>query len=263
MGAAVGAALAGAGQEVGWISEGRSPETAKRAEAAGLRDAGSLEDLLDRCRTVISVCPPHAAAETAAEVARLGFAGVYIDANAIAPRTASEIAGAVMAGGASYVDGGLVGSPPPVGEGPRLYLSGAGRKAVAELFEGTAIHARPLDGDLTSASALKACFAAWTKGSDALLLGTAEAARRAGVEAELAAEWTAMEWVSERLARARDEARDKGWRWAGEMREISLAFADLGLPPGFHEAAEKVFEDNLYTYAGSAGGGNPDRCPEG
>ena len=31
-------------------------------------------------------------------------------------------------------------------------------------------------------------------------------------------------------------------RWTGEMREIARTFRDAGLPGGFHEAAEAIFE---------------------
>ena len=83
MGAAVGGVLRDRGQRVVWASEGRSAETRKRAEEAGLEDAGSVEELVRRSEVILSVCPPHAALEVAASVA--GFEGVFVDANAIAP----------------------------------------------------------------------------------------------------------------------------------------------------------------------------------
>ena len=70
----------------------------------------------------MSVCPPHAALDIARQVA--GFGGVYVDANAISPATAREVAGIVEAGGASYVDGGIIGTPPVAPGFIRLYLSG-------------------------------------------------------------------------------------------------------------------------------------------
>ena len=33
----------------------------------------------------------------------------------------------------------------------------------------------------------------------------------------------------------------KGWRWAGEMEEISASMTADGLPGGFHQAAAEVF----------------------
>jgi 3-hydroxyisobutyrate dehydrogenase-like beta-hydroxyacid dehydrogenase len=243
MGAALAAALAAAGHEVSWAPDGRSPETARRAREAGLRDAGRLGELLAGSDVVFSVCPPHAALDVAAAVARHRYGGVYVDANAIAPSTASTVAARVRRGGASYVDGAVVGPPPEAGQGPRLYLSGAGAEQIAALFAATAVEARVLAGDPRSASALKISYAAWTKGSAALLLAAEAAARRAGVGAALAAEWSAMPGLQERLRAAHRDAATKGWRWVGEMEEAARAFAELGLPAGFHTAAAEILAD--------------------
>lgn len=69
MGAALGAALVGAGHEVAWCSSGRSPATASRAADAGLTDLQTLNRLLDACTTVISICPPAEAMAVAEQVA--------------------------------------------------------------------------------------------------------------------------------------------------------------------------------------------------
>jgi len=86
MGAAVGAALRERGVSVLWASAGRSPATVERAKAAGLEDAGDLDAVCRRCEVLLSICPPHAAVAVAQAAA--GFAGTYVDANAIAPETA-------------------------------------------------------------------------------------------------------------------------------------------------------------------------------
>ncbi len=122
MGAAVGGVLAGE-HPVWWASSGRSPASARRASAAGLTDVGSVEAIRDGCELIISICPPEAARDLPRQVS--GFQGVYLDANAIAPATAREVAALVEAGGGNYVDGGIIGVPPTVGSrGTRLYLSG-------------------------------------------------------------------------------------------------------------------------------------------
>lgn len=33
----------------------------------------------------------------------------------------------------------------------------------------------------------------------------------------------------------------QAWRFAGEMEEIALTFAEAGLPSGFHQAAAEVY----------------------
>jgi 3-hydroxyisobutyrate dehydrogenase-like beta-hydroxyacid dehydrogenase len=235
MGAAVGGALGG---RAWWASDGRSPASAERARRAGLRDAGGVGELLARSDVVLSICPPHAALAVAEAAAAAGFAGTYVDANAIAPETAAAVAGTVQDGGATYVDGGIIGAP----SAPRLYLSGPAAPPIAQLFAGTAVDARVLEGEPFAASALKMTYAAWTKGGAALLLTALEAARRLGVQDALAAEWERSQpQLPAQARRAADSAATKGWRWVGEMEEIARTLADAGLPDGFHRAAAEVF----------------------
>lgn len=236
MGAAVAAVASG---EVWWAPEGRSQATAARAREAGLRPA-ALPELLARCDVVLSICPPHAALDVARQA--VGFRGIYCDANAVSPTTAREVARVVEGGGATFVDGGIVGGPPS-GPGTRLYLSGPAAGEVAGLFAGSALEPALLGEAIGTASALKMCYAAWTKGSAALLLAVAEAADALGVGDELRAEWErSIPGLAERAGRAAQSAEAKGWRWVGEMREIEATLRGAGAPGGFHAAAAEIFE---------------------
>jgi 3-hydroxyisobutyrate dehydrogenase-like beta-hydroxyacid dehydrogenase len=226
-----------------WVAKGRSPASARRAEAAGLTSA-SLSDLLGRAEIVLSVCPPQAALAVAAEVAKKGFKGLFVDANAIAPRTVRAVAATVTKAGATFVDGGIIGPPPQPGtdHGPRLYLAGAGSETVAALFAGTPVTTCLVDGEIGAASAVKMAYAAWTKGSAALMLAARALARTQRVEGTLLAEWGASQpELSARVEAAAQAAAVKGWRWDPEMNEIALAMADAGLPDGFHLAAAEVY----------------------
>jgi 3-hydroxyisobutyrate dehydrogenase-like beta-hydroxyacid dehydrogenase len=234
MGAAVGSLVA----DGWWAPEGRSAETRARAEAAGLREA-PLDELLARCEVVLSICPPHAALEVARRAA--GFRGVFCDANAVAPQTALEVGRIVEAGGATFVDGGIVGGPPRE-PGTRLYLSGREAEAVATLFRGSPLEPVVLGAEPGLASALKCCYAGWSKGAAALLLALEAAADGLGVGEPLRAEWArSVPDVPERLEAARRSADAKGWRWIGEMEEIAAALERAGQPGGFHHAAAEVF----------------------
>jgi 3-hydroxyisobutyrate dehydrogenase-like beta-hydroxyacid dehydrogenase len=227
MGAALGSALRSAGHEVLWASEGRSDAT--RARAAAFTDAVTLAEVAARSDVVLSVVPPHGALALAESLPP--FDGVYVDANAISPQTARRVGSTV----ARFVDGGIVGGP----AAPRLYLSGGEAPLVAALFAGTIVET-PI---VASASALKCAYAGWTKGSAALLLAVRDFARAEGVEAALLAEWERSHpGLEAQLAAAGRSAEAKGWRWVGEMEEISAALAADGLPPGFHAAAAATFE---------------------
>jgi 3-hydroxyisobutyrate dehydrogenase-like beta-hydroxyacid dehydrogenase len=241
MGASVGAALRRAGVEVLWASAGRGPATRSRAGAAGLTDAGTLPELVARSQLVVSVCPPHAALEVARSVAALGFGGRYLDANAIAPGTARSLREVVEQAGGRFVDGDLIGGPVRPGGATRLYLSGPAAGEVAALFAPTDLDAVALEGDVAAASALKMCYAAWTKGTSALLLAIRAAADAHGVEAALVEEWARTQpGLSARSEAAAGMAR-KAWRFAGEMDQVAGCLAEAGLPDGFARAAAEVY----------------------
>ena len=115
-----------------------------------------------------------------------------------------------------------------------LYLSGDGADAVAALFAGTVLATRVV-GD---ASALKMAYAAWSKGTAAMLLAIRDVAHHYGVEDE----WRlAAPELAGPVERAEASAAKKGWRWVGEMEEIADTFAAAGQPDGFHRAAAEVF----------------------
>ncbi|MFL5959010.1 MAG: DUF1932 domain-containing protein [Gaiellaceae bacterium] len=236
MGAAVAGTLCERGETVVWASAGRSAATAERARQAGLDDVGEVAELCRRCEILISVCPPHAALDVAGQVS--GFTGIYVDANAVSPQTTRAIGSAQR----RFVDGGIVGPPPRRAGTTRLYLAGGEAERVGELFAGTNVDARVISDEPGAASALKAAYAGWTKGSAALLLTMREVARAEGVEDALLAEWRlSLPELEEQSRAAARSAQRKGWRWVGEMLEIARCLSSRRLPAGFHEAAAEVF----------------------
>ncbi|MGE5288968.1 MAG: DUF1932 domain-containing protein [Micromonosporaceae bacterium] len=250
MGAALGGQLRAQGNDVLWVAAGRSRASAERAAGAGLKDAGSVAELARRSDVILSVCPPYAAAEVAAAVAAGFTAGagrrdkrgrIFVEANAISPAATREIEGLITGSGSDFVDGGIVGPPPAPGK-TRLYLSGQRAGAVSDLFAGTAVEACVVDGGAGAASAVKMSYAAWTKGTAALVLDIRALARAEGVEGVLLDEWAASQpGLAQRSQGAARSALTKGWRWVAEMEEISATFAAAGLPAGFHQAAAEVF----------------------
>ena len=235
MGASIAAACRAADRL--WCSEGRSAATIARAEAAGLTAVVALDELAERSDVIVSVCPPEAAEDVAAAVQGTRFHGIYVDANAVAPDTARRIATRFE----RFVDGGIVG-PPVDGQGStRLYLAGDEVGTVAAMWEGSDLEARVLAGGVGSASALKAAYAAWTKGSSALLLAVRAYARAEGVDAELMTEWAQSQpGLQERSEGVARSTAPKAWRFEAEMREIAAALAATGLPTGFHDAAAEI-----------------------
>jgi 3-hydroxyisobutyrate dehydrogenase-like beta-hydroxyacid dehydrogenase len=242
MGAAVGGCLVSVGHEVLWDPAGRSRASTGRALAGELTGV-KFDRLIERSSVILSICPPHAALDVAAQVAATGYAGIYVDANAVSVATAEQVSGIVTAGGATYVDGGIIGMPPEIAGHTRLYLSGPRANEVRVLFGRSALDARIADGPLYAASAVKMAYAAWTKGSSALLLAARTLARAGGVERTLLAEWALSQpALAERSEGAASAAAAKGWRWVAEMEEIAASMSAAGLPAGFHEAAAEIYD---------------------
>ncbi len=251
MGAAIGACLFSRGLRVVWASAGRGARTRSRASASGIEDLGPLERALGVADAVISVCPPHGALALARQVAAAGFRGIYVDANAISPATARAVGNAVEAAGASFVDGGIIGPPPAQSGRSRIYLSGAKAGEIVALFAGTPMEAIALEAPAGAASALKACYAAWTKGATALLAAIRALAGHEGVEAALLAEWKLSQPELEKRSEAVTVQARKAWRWIGEMEEIAASFEAAGLPGGFHLAAAEIYR-GLEAFKGRA-----------
>jgi 3-hydroxyisobutyrate dehydrogenase-like beta-hydroxyacid dehydrogenase len=245
MGAGVAAQAVAAGHPVYWLPAGRGPATRERAGHAGLAPLAGMSAMVDACWLIVSVCPPAVALEVAESVAAASFAGMYLEANAVSPAVSARIADGLAAGGATVVDGGIVGPPPRPGATTRLYLSGPDRAVgrTAAVFAGTALTPVVLEGPVGRASALKLAYASYSKISYVL---AAQAAALAEAHDVLPALLD--------LARAKlpgtplgqpDDLRAvaaRAWRWAPEMDQVADACAAVGLTPDVAGAAARIFD---------------------
>lgn len=223
-----------------WCPTGRSPATVQRAEAAGLEPVESLAELARRSEIVVSLCPPAAAEELAGLVAAQGFAGTYLEANAIAPARVRRIVGSLSA--ATVVDGSVVGSPPVNGKRPRLYLSGP-REALATvtaLFSGTDVRTYDLGEEIGRASALKLAYASYQKASRVSAALSYALAAEHGVEDALldAAGERAGSYLTETEYIPKTAAR--AWRWGPEMLEVADLLTKSELPDELMRAVAAV-----------------------
>lgn len=244
----MGSALAKVMQRNGaitiWASEGRSSSTASRAADAGMQDVGTLEALCKQSDILISICPPHAAVDVAKATVACGFDGAYVDANAISPGTAIQIADIVAQSGASYTDASVVGPAPDGKRQTFIYFSGDAAGLVASHFNAEALTVEVLGPSRSLASALKICHSAMQKGPLAMLFATMAAAEHYGVRAPLESLWAmrpeTMSLVNDIAHSPRIAA--KSWRFAGEMLEVADAFAAIGLPSALHQGARDVYQ---------------------
>ena len=242
MGISIAASAQNSGNEVYWASEGRGAATRERATKFGLRDAGALKDLCAGCEIILSVCPPHAAESLANDVLDCGFTKLFVDANAIAPQRTIKIGQTMSAAGVSFVDGGIIGNPAWRPGTTCLYLSGNRAAEVAACFSKGPLGTRVLEGPVGKASALKMCYAAYSKGTTALLCAILATAESLDVREALFQQWTHDDpaFVEQTTRRVRD-VTSKAWRFAGEMEEISQTFREAGITGEFHAGAGAVY----------------------
>ncbi|MGW0712996.1 DUF1932 domain-containing protein [Streptomyces sp. NPDC002643] len=239
MGSAFGAQLRSGGHIVLWCPDGRSDATRRRAEHAGL-EAEALAELVSRSDVLLSLCPPAAAEETAAQVAELGMASagvIYVEANAVSPTRVQRIADRLAP--MPVVDAAVVGSSPVGGKYPTLYLSGPSKQAdrIAELFAGTDVRPHVLGDSIGKASALKLAYSSYQKVSRVLAAVAYGAADSYGVADELleiAAKRTRSylvetDYIPKTAARA--------WRWGPELEDSAALLSDVGLPDELMRAA--------------------------
>lgn len=242
MGVSIAASAQNSGCTVYWASEGRSAETAARAAKINLRDAGTVATLCQTCSVILSVCPPADAEAQAAAVLAQGFRGLYVDMNAIAPQRAIRIAETMTAHGTRFVSGSIIGGPAWKPDSTWLYLSGVDAAEAAACFSAGPLETVVLGDEIGKANALKMCFAAYTKGTTALLSAVMAAAEGLGVRADLERQWSrgGSSFASDSAQSVR-QVTAKAWRFSGEMEEIAATLGGAGLPDGFHLAAAEVY----------------------
>jgi 3-hydroxyisobutyrate dehydrogenase-like beta-hydroxyacid dehydrogenase len=224
MGAAVGARLVERGLKVLTSLDGRSSETAKRANASGM--AAASDEEIAAADFILSIIPPGDAVALAQRfVPALSASNakpIYVDCNAIAPPTTERVAATIAPTGCPFVDAGIIGPPPkPKEAGPRFYASGKEAPRFATLKQ-YGLDIRLLEGPLTAASALKMSYAGITKGTQALGAAMMLAATRGGSADPLLAELKVSQphllpW----LYRSLSVMPPKAYRWVAEMHEIA------------------------------------------
>ena len=242
MGISVAACAIKSGHQVYWTSQGRSDKTRTRAEKYELLEIHELLKFCETCEIILSVCPPHAAEDVTESVIEAGFKGVYLDANAISPQRAIKIGQMLKANDIQFVDGGIIGGPAWTPKGTWLYLSGDYSEEIASCFANGPFETKIIGIEIGKASALKMCYAAYSKGTTALLSAILATAESLGVRGELYEQWDLDEKsFSEQVDRRVRRVTGKAWRFEGEMKEIAETFREAGLPQGFHEAAAEIY----------------------
>jgi 3-hydroxyisobutyrate dehydrogenase-like beta-hydroxyacid dehydrogenase len=267
MGQAVAIQIKAKGLNVYTALEHRSERTKGLAREAGLTDAGTLAQLVERCDVVLSVMDPGSAVTFAREISEViraaGRHTLVVDCNAIAPDTVREIAGLVQQAGGRFLDGGIIGPPPRGGAKTNLYVSGPGA-ADLEQLAGPQLLVHVIGDGVADASALKMCYGALNKGTQALWLEVLIAAERLGIAGLLDEQLQQSQGERYKWAlRQFPILPPKAYRWVPEMLEISKTLAGAGVTPQMFQGAADVYRFVAATPLGKETPENRDRAREG
>jgi 3-hydroxyisobutyrate dehydrogenase-like beta-hydroxyacid dehydrogenase len=242
MGVSVAASAINSGHQVYWVSQDRSDKTRTRAEKYNLTPIDSIFQLCHTCEIIFSVCPPHAAEHVARSVIETGFKGLYLDANAISPQRSIKIGQRTRAKDIRFVDGGIIGGPAWEPQETWLYLSGKYSQEIAACFSKGPLETKIIGDEIGKASALKMCYAAYSKGTTALLAAILATAESLGVREDLYGHWDMdNKGFSDQANQRVRRVTAKAWRFEGEMTEIAETFRAAGVPGEFHQAATEIY----------------------
>lgn len=234
-----------------------SRATRARAKEAKITNFDSIERLVSECDYILSIVPPSDAYSNARGIS-LALQGnrharrtplVFLELNAISPRTAKTIADLFRGLPAIFIDGGIIGGPPrlkskpnddddvpPEWIRPNIPLSGPKQLIYAPTSGphlAAALNSRHISNEIGKASGLKMCFAATTKGFSAILIQSFTTASSLGVLEDLKKEMRDMNPQALIGAeRSLPSIPPKAYRWVREMEEIADTFSEEG---GFEE----------------------------
>lgn len=246
MGQAVAMQIKARGFTVCTALDQRSERSRALAREVGLTDVGTIARLVAESDVVLSVMNPGAAVDFAREAADAlrtsGRHTLVVDCNAIAPDTVHEIAGLIEGAGGRFLDGGIIGPPPRGKAKTNLYVSGPGA-ADLEALAGPQLLVHVVSDRIADASALKLCYAALNKGTQALWLEVLIAAQRLGVDGRLEEQLRQSradlyEWALSQLP----NMPAKAYRWVPEMLEISKTLGSAGITPKVFQGAADIYQ---------------------
>ncbi len=253
MGSAIGRRLHENGVTVRTSLQGRSDAACVRARASGMEDADDA--LIAGSDFILSVVPPS---EAMAFATRLSPAlkcaprkPVFIDCNAVSPKSVCAVSDVVAETGTPFVDASIIGFPPePDADGPAIYVSGPHAQE-AMVLSAMGLDLRYLDAPIGAASALKMSYAGITKGLTGLAAAMILAATRSGAGPALRAELEKSQpLLLKRFMTSLPDMYPKAYRWVAEMQEISLFASDDNATHAIYSGLASLFERLASDHAG-------------
>ena len=245
MGHAVGQRLRENELDVITCLAGRSERTRALSEKAGIRDVGTMEELVESADLImsmtVSAAVPSLCRDVADAIRSTGAETLFAECNAIAPQLTREMEPIITESGGRFVDVSIIGGPPRPGYSPHFYTSGE-HAADFEQLNNFGLTVINLAGEVGRASGIKMCYAAMTKGTSALYSELLIAAELMGLTEPLLAEFqSGQSAVLQRMERNLPTVPPRSRRWVSEMEEIRDTFAGLGMTPHLFEGVAEMY----------------------
>ncbi len=245
------------GVEVLTYDKDRGEVSRKRSENAGVKSMASMAELVQSAELIVSIVVPSAAKRVAETVAAAVKESrrkdlLFLDANAISPMTADDIAAELNPAGVDFVDGCIIGSATKMGKGTIVYVSGpqASRLQALESFH---IPIKVLGPNTNQASAFKVVYAGLTKGLQGLFCELFMGARRFGLLKELSAQYEeSFPGLIDKVSSSIVGLRLHAGRRAEEMDELKRTFNHHGMNSIMAPAVQRVLESIAALEIGKA-----------
>jgi 3-hydroxyisobutyrate dehydrogenase-like beta-hydroxyacid dehydrogenase len=222
------------------------------------RRSGS-PDFVSGAALVIAAVPGAAASEVFEQaLPHLSADTLYVDLTAAAP----ELKEAAAARHELYADGAVLGTVATSGAAVPIAAAGPGAERFRELVSPAGLNVSVLEGPAGTAARLKLVRSVYMKGRDALVLEMMLAARKLGVEEEVArsiagpGEQVPFTELSERVLRA---LAVHAGRRSQELESAAALLRELGVDPVLTEAGA----DRLRRIAGLRERFGGERPPDG
>lgn len=185
LGAALAPALARLHPVVAWSRP--RPGLGERITVAGATPATSLQEAVEDADVVLCALPPAVAPAVALDVlGRVRSGALLADLASSTPEQKQDAARVAARGGVSYADAAVLGTVAASGASVPIVAAGDGAERLAALLRPARMRIDVIGGEAGRAARLKLVRSVFMKGRDALVLETMLAARRHGLESEVA-----------------------------------------------------------------------------
>ncbi|RMY77436.1 hypothetical protein D0863_01323 [Hortaea werneckii] len=241
----------------------RSQATQDRARRNGVELLSDDVELCNAADYILSIVPPRDAFATAKRIATATESArcqprtnslCYLDLNAISPQSSREIDEFLKTSypPVKFIDGGIIGAPPRQNNDgswyrPSIPLSGP--ESLTSFSPSgsnlaTILNTSHVGPEIGSATGLKMCFAALSKGFTALAIESLTTAHNLGCLPELKQHLEDFNPGAAKAINSLTSMPPKAYRWEREMEEIAKTFEADG---GFAED-ESMFRPIAKVY---------------